>query len=142
MRLSAQSKNGLGRFGPDLIVVLDWFGKLVVALGATTKSYDKWSGSQRSRPLMGVRLTLKSGVVPKVPPNFHALYRMGTWCPSYFFTNYRVGLWGPPYNLSVVIGVARGATPINSHPHPKAEGRIQPSAGLRVGSRRRRHRAR
>ena len=36
MRLSAQSKSGLERFDPDLIVV---FCKLVVALGATTKSH-------------------------------------------------------------------------------------------------------
>lgn len=39
MRPSAQSKSGLGRFDPDLIVVLDWLCKLVVALGATTKSH-------------------------------------------------------------------------------------------------------
>ena len=53
MRLSAQSKSGLGCFDPDLIVVLDWLCKPVVALGATTKSYDNWSGHLRSRPFVG-----------------------------------------------------------------------------------------
>ena len=35
MRPLAQSKSGPGRFNLGLIVVLDWFYKPVVALGAT-----------------------------------------------------------------------------------------------------------
>ena len=62
MRPSAQSKSGMGRFDPDLIVVLDWFGKLVVALGTTTKSYDNWSGHLRPRPLVGFVCDKKGAV--------------------------------------------------------------------------------
>ena len=141
MRPSAQSKSGMGRFDPDLIVVLDWFGKLVVALGATTKSYDNRSGHLRSRPLVGFVCDKNVGWAPKSHPHFHSFFRMGTWCSPYFYANYRVGLWCPPYNRDAAIGVARGATPINFHPHPMAEGRIQPSAALRAESRRKRHRA-
>ena len=70
MRPSAQSKSGMGRFDPDLIVVLDWFGKLVVALGATTKSYDNWSGHLRPRPLVGFVCDKKVGGAPKSHPTF------------------------------------------------------------------------
>ena len=41
-----------------------------------------------------------------------------------------------------LIGWDFGATPINFHPPPMAEGRLQLSAALRVGNRRRRHHAR
>ena len=126
MRPLAQSNSGPGRFDPDLIVVLDWLCKPVVALGATTKSYDNWSGHLRPRPLVGFVYDKNVGG-PKVPPHFQVFYRMGTWCP--------------PYNLSVVIGVARGVTPINSHPLLSAEERLHPSAALRVGNHRKRHRA-
>ena len=65
MRPSAQSKSGLGRFDPDLIVVLDWLCKPVVALGATSKSYDNWSGHLRSRPLVGFVCNKKVGGAPR-----------------------------------------------------------------------------
>ena len=65
MRHSAQSKSGPGCFYPDLIVVLDWFYKPVVALGATTKSYDNWSGHLRSRPLVGFVCDKNVGWAPK-----------------------------------------------------------------------------
>ena len=65
MRTSAQSKSGLGRFDPDLIVVLDWLCKPVVALGATTKSYDNWSGHLRPRPLVGFVCNKKVGWAPR-----------------------------------------------------------------------------
>ena len=70
MRPSAQSKSGMGRFDPDLIVVLDWFGKLVVVLGATTKSYDNWSGHLRPRPLVGFVCDKKVEWAPKSHPTF------------------------------------------------------------------------
>ena len=70
MRPSAQSKSGMGRFDPDLIVVLDWFGKLVVALGATTKSYDKWSGYLRPRPLVGFVCDKNVGWDPRAQATF------------------------------------------------------------------------
>ena len=65
MRPSAQSKSGLGCFDPDLIVVLDWLCKPVVALGATSKSYDNWSGHLRSRPLVGFVCDKNVGWVPR-----------------------------------------------------------------------------
>ena len=142
MRPSTQSKSGPGRFDPDHIVVLDWLCKPVVALGATTKSYDNWSGHLRSRPLVGFVCDKNVGWAPKSHPHFHSFFRMGISCPPYFFTNYRGGLWGPPYNLDDPIGVDFGATPINSHPLLSAEGRLLPSTARPSGSRRRRHRVR
>ena len=65
MRPSAQSKSGLGRFDPDHIVELDWLCKPVVALGATTKSYDKWSGYLRPRPLVGFVCDKNVGWAPR-----------------------------------------------------------------------------
>ena len=70
MRPSAQSKSGLGRFDPDHIVELDWLCKPVVALGATTKSYDKWSGYLRPRPLVGFVCDKNVGWAPKSHPTF------------------------------------------------------------------------
>ena len=70
MRLSAQSKSNPGRFDPDHIDILARFYKMVVALGATTKSYDKWSGYLRFRPLVGFVCDKNVGWTPKSHPTF------------------------------------------------------------------------
>ena len=76
-----RQEGGLGRFGPDLVVVFVWLLKVV------------WA------------------------PRAQATYMQ-------------------------LIGWDFGAYPINFHPLPSAEGRTLPSAALRVGSHRKRHRAR